>query len=403
MRVAPAGNRTTGILDLNLKVGRMVSVRTRVLMGLGRSWPVRRWAMGKCAPWGVRVERVGDALELRKGTRSLRISAKHVFFAPEICQSFERFERVLPTREFEGSSVVDFAENPDALNLARQCLAFGAWIESKDGDVWLHKDKRAMILAQRHFIYVVDMAEKFELYFSPLVPEEREGLSVLDFSRPGIVQRYAKSGLEFEMASFPEEEEAIEEYFKWYRPKPGDLVYDMGAHCGVSTHALSRLVGMEGRVVCFEPDPGNFAILQRNIERHGLENVTALRAAISGQSGKLAFNAEGTIGSGLSSLLLRDSVGSTVMVDAMTIEEAFERFGTPAFCKIDIEGAELEAIGAAGGAIRRSGTHFALDTHHPQANGEMTSRKIEAMFREYGYEAASEANPLWTTWARPKS
>jgi len=58
------------------------------------------------------------------------------------------------------------------------------------------------------------------------------------------VQRYAKSGLEFEMASFPEEEDAIEEYFRWYRPKSGDLVFDMGAHCGVSTYWLSKLVGL---------------------------------------------------------------------------------------------------------------------------------------------------------------
>ena len=364
---------------------------------------MRRWAAGKCAPLGVRLLRVGDAIELQKGTRSLRIAPKHVFFAPEICGSFEQLERVLPAVKRDGVEVVDFAADPDALNLARQCLAFGAWIESHDGSVWLRKDTRVMILAQRHFIYVVDMAEKFDLYFSPLVPEVRDGLLVLDFSRPGIVQRYARSGLEFEMASFPEEEEAIEEYFKWYRPKSGDLVYDMGAHCGVSTYALSKLVGVEGRVVCFEPDPGNFAILKRNIERHGLGNVTALNAAIAGQSGRMAFNAEGTIGSGLSSLLLRESVGSTVMVDVMTIEEAFKQFGTPAFCKIDIEGAELEAIGAAGAVIRGSGTHFALDTHHPQANGEMTSGKIEAMFRGYGYEAASGANPLWTTWARPRA
>lgn len=381
----------------------MASVRTTVLAECGLSWPARRWAAGQCGKSGVVVRRVGNAIELQKGKRSLRIAPKHIFFAPEICRSFERFERVLPAVERDGLEVVDFASDPDALNLARQSLAFGAWIESRDGCVWLRKDTRVMMLARRHFIYVVDMAEKFDLYFSPLVPEEREGLLVLDFSRPGIVQRYAKSGLEFEMASFPEEEEAIEEYFKWYRPKAGDLVYDMGAHCGVSTYALSKLVGAEGKVICFEPDPGNFAILQRNIERHGLENVTALHAAIGGQSGRMAFNAEGTIGSGLSSLLLRESVGSTVMVDVMTIGESFERFGTPAFCKIDIEGAELEAIGKAEGAIRGSKTHFALDTHHPQANGEMTSKAIEAMFQRYGYEAASEANPLWTTWARPRS
>jgi FkbM family methyltransferase len=175
----------------------------------------------------------------------------------------------------------------------------------------------------------------------------------------------------------------------------------MGAHCGVSTYYLAKLVGPQGRVVCFEPDPQNFAILQQNLARHGLENVTAVQAAIAGENGMLAFNSEGTIGSGLSSLLLRESVGNSVMVDAYTLAEVFARWGTPAFCKMDIEGAEIEAVSRSMDAVRGSGIHFALDTHHPQANGEMTSARMEELFRACGYEAASEANPLWTTWARP--
>jgi FkbM family methyltransferase len=258
-----------------------------------------------------------------------------------------------------------------------------------------------MILAAKHLVYAFDMARNFELYFSPLIPEKREDLLVLDYSRPGIVHRYAKSGVSFEMASFPEEEDAIEEYFRWYRPKAGDLVFDIGAHCGVSSYHLSKQVGPTGRVICFEPDPVNFAILQRNVERHGLTNVRALNLAIAGESGKLAFNSEGTIGSSLQSLLLRESVGSTVTVDAITLSEAFERFGTPAFCKIDIEGAETQAIASAGHAIQESGTFFAVDTHHPKKDGTMTSQEIEYLFRSFGYDATSEACPFWTTWARP--
>jgi FkbM family methyltransferase len=259
-----------------------------------------------------------------------------------------------------------------------------------------------MVLGLRHLIYAGKMAESFKIYFSPLVPQEREGLQVLDYSQPGNLQRYAKSGLEFEMASFPEEEEAIEEYFRWYRPKAGDTVFDIGAHCGVSTYHLSKLVGSEGRVISFEPDPVNFEILMRNIRRHELDNVVAENAAIAGEAGKLAFNSEGTIGSSLASLLQRGSVGSMVMVDAITLADAFERWGVPAFCKIDIEGAEVDVLSKSGEVLRRHRTNFALDSNHPKANGEMTDKDVEAFFRDYGYETASEANPLLTTWARPQ-
>jgi hypothetical protein len=48
------------------------------------------------------------------------------------------------------------------------------------------------------------------------------------------------------------------------------------------------------------------------------------------------------------------------------------------------------------------GTNFALDTNHPKKDGKMTNVEVEVLFRDYGYEVTSEANPLLTTWARPK-
>jgi FkbM family methyltransferase len=177
----------------------------------------------------------------------------------------------------------------------------------------------------------------------------------------------------------------------------------MGAHCGVSTYRLSKLVGVEGKVISFEPDPLNYSILKRNIERHGLKNVVAVNIAVAGKTGDLPFNCEGTIGSSLASLMLRECVGSTVMVEAITLNDAFERWGAPAFCKIDIEGAEIDALAAAQDALSRHATYLAIDTNHPQADGSMTDRKVEAILQSYGYDAISEAKPLMTTWARPKT
>ena len=258
-----------------------------------------------------------------------------------------------------------------------------------------------MLLQPRHFPYIADMAEKFDLYFSPVEPTERDGLLVVNYSRPGILQTYRNSGLQFEMASFPEEEEAIEEYFRWYRPKPGDTVFDMGAHCGISTCTLARLVGPQGRVVAFEPDPLNYSLLLRNLERHGHTNVTPLNIAVARESGTARFNCEGTIGSGLVSLLERDSVGTAIDVQTVTLAEAFARWGRPSFCKIDIEGAELEVLASAKEVLRAQPTPMALDTNH-YVNGVLTSAAVERMLKSYGYDTASECNPLATTWARPR-
>jgi FkbM family methyltransferase len=352
---------------------------------------------------GIRVRRNGDVVELCKQNHVIRVLPRNVRQATEICREFERYRRVLPITRQNEIEVSDFSANPDALIWEQMCLKWGVTIESRDSEIWLRKDTRVMILSPRHLVYSVSMAERFELYFDPLVPREQDGLMILDYSRPGTVQRYAKSGLEFEMASFPEEEEAIEEYFRWYRPKSGDLVFDLGAHCGVSTYRLSKLVGVEGKVIAFEPDPLNYGILKRNIERHGLENVVAVNIAVAGETGELPFNSEGTIGSSLASLMLRNSVGSTVMVEAVSLNDAFERWGAPAFCKIDIEGAEIDMLAAAQDALRRHATNLAIDTNHPQGDGTMTDRKVETILQSFGYDAVSEAKPLMTTWARPKT
>lgn len=366
---------------------------------LGLAW---WWVAQSGKKCNVHVQKKGRFVELRKENHVIRLLNRQVRRAPGIFERFELYRHVLPIVRRNDIEITDFCETPDAALWEEMCLKLGVTIESRDGAVRLRKDKRVMILASRHFVYCVTMAERFDLYFDPLVPVERDGLLVLDYSRPGIVQRYAHSGLEFEMASFPEEEEAIEEYFRWYRPQPGDLVFDMGAHCGVSTYKLSKLVGTEGKVISFEPDPLNYSILLRNIERHRLDNVVAVNLAVAGKKGKLPFNCEGTIGSSLTSLMLRESVGSTVVVEAVTMNDAFERWGPPAFCKIDIEGAEIEVLAAAQEALSRNATHLAIDTNHPQADGQMTDQQVESILQTYGYEVLSEAKPLMTTWARSK-
>ena len=94
--------------------------------------------------------------------------------------------------------------------------------------------------------YAHDLVEHFDSYYRVVVPD---GDGVIDYSAPRL-HRYVNSGLEFHLPSLPEEEEATESYFRWYTPKPGDLVIDSGAHAGVSTYALSQAVGPRGPGSC---------------------------------------------------------------------------------------------------------------------------------------------------------
>ena len=291
------------------------------------------------------------------------------------------------------------SKNPLMFAFAKQeCQRVGVRLMDVGEYLSISKDHREMRLAQQHFVFAFTFARDFDKFFSPLVPIELDGKQVIDFSRTGVLQTYASSGLQFEMASFPEEEEAISDYFKWYVPQSGDTVFDIGAHCGVSTYHFAKLVGPTGRVIAFEPDPTNFNLLLRNVERHSLANVIPIQVAIAGSREPVAFSCEGTIGSGILRYLGRPPMGAITMVDAITLRDAFERWGPPQFCKIDIEGAELEVIGSSLDLLMEHPSQFVLDTSH-MVGRNMTYGRIEAMFRASGYQVESSNEGIKTTWA----
>jgi FkbM family methyltransferase len=274
-----------------------------------------------------------------------------------------------------------------------ELLAYPAYMALRNGN-------REMRLAPHHFAYCVDMSSRFDIYYSIVEPHEADGYQVVDYSSPRL-QRYRESGMEFELASFPEEQEVIDDYFRWYTPGAGDIVFDIGAHCGVSSYEFSRRVGPDGQVFALEPDPINFALLQRNIQRHSLTNVTALQLALSDSNGTASFNAEGTIGSGLVHVFDRPTTGTCIEVETVTLEELCSRCGIPTFCKIDIEGAEIEVLRQAGSLLSRTPMHLVLDTHH-FVRGRQTTAETEHLLQQAGYGSFSSAESgTTTTWARP--
>jgi FkbM family methyltransferase len=255
-------------------------------------------------------------------------------------------------------------------------------------------------IASRHFPYAIDMARYFDHYFSQVVSHSEEGFAVVDYSQPRA-HRYSKSGLEFEFSSLAEEIDVIEEYFRWYRPQPGDTVFDIGAYCGASAHYLSSLVGQSGKVYAFEPDPLNFSLLQRNIARHRLTNVIPVQIALAGTNGETEFFSEGALGSTIAEFSRRAPAGTRVRIETMTFADACTHFGVPSYAKVDIEGAEIALFTSAAEFLCSYGIHFAIDTNH-YCDGALTAKPVEAIFQRLGYHSeSSDRSGFMTTWASP--
>lgn len=123
--------------------------------------------------------------------------------------------------------------------------------------------------------------------------------------------------------------------------KPGDTFVDAGANVGYYTIIGSRLVGAKGKVYAFEPEPKNFALLEKNVRLDRLTNVVLEQKALSNRQGVIQlFIADQNKGDhriyqpeGES----RPSVG----VEAVRLDEYFKgRTEGIDVLKMDVQGAE---------------------------------------------------------------
>jgi FkbM family methyltransferase len=170
--------------------------------------------------------------------------------------------------------------------------------------------------------------------------------------------------------------------------KPGMVVLDIGAHVGYYARRCARLVGDEGRVVCFEPHPRTFKMLTNNVSRYG--NVLAAQVAVADQEGTaelydyLMMSASGSLhydealrdlqkahtsDGDVAPRLARDLpvekfTVRTTPVDNLLAEQGIERVDV---IKMDIEGAEIIALRGMRKTIQNADRLHLIMEYNPQA------------------------------------
>lgn len=186
--------------------------------------------------------------------------------------------------------------------------------------------------------------------------------------------------------------------------RPGDLVFDVGAHVGDRSVAF---LSLGARVVALEPQPGPASVLERVLQ--GRADATLLRKAAGPTAGtaRLAVSSThptvstlahdwrariGEANTGFRDVTWDDEVE----VEVTTLDQLIEGYGPPAFIKIDVEGFEAEVLAGLSSAVPALSVEFVAGTL------DVTTRCVDLLGTLGSYEyiafSGEAREPLWPDW-----
>ncbi len=174
-------------------------------------------------------------------------------------------------------------------------------------------------------------------------------------------------------------------YQHFYKVKTNDVVLDAGANCGHLTLFFSKLVGKNGMVYAFEPDKFNIERIAQNrqLNKDLADNIKIEELLLWNENKLVDFNEAGTVGS--SAVWIPDAdkcvQKEAVRIDDWVLKNNIQKLD---FIKMDIEGAEIEALDGCVQTIAKLRPHFAIASYHI-VDGEATYIKVEEFFKRINY------------------
>jgi len=186
----------------------------------------------------------------------------------------------------------------------------------------------------------------------------------------------------------------VKGYELYYNLKAGDVVVDAGAYPGDYAVFAARKVGPTGKIIAFEPDAKNRKILKKNLEKENLNNFIIIPKGLWNKNTILKFKSS----DGLHTTAVLDSGDEEISVTRLDDELKNLGIKKVDLLKMDIEGAEIEAVQGALETIKNNNLNVAIASYHI-INGETTSHYLENFLSKLGYQVKSDFPKHLTTYA----
>jgi FkbM family methyltransferase len=143
-------------------------------------------------------------------------------------------------------------------------------------------------------------------------------------------------------------------------------------------------------VFALEPDPLNRLVLETNTSKMGLtDRVTILPYAVGNQSGLVSFASTGAVTS-----QIVEKGSEAISVECRRLDDISWPL-TPTYIKMDIEGAEPQAIAGASALIRQHHPILAVCTYHRSEHLWQIPNLIQSIAPEYNLFLRRYAEECW--------
>lgn len=160
--------------------------------------------------------------------------------------------------------------------------------------------------------------------------------------------------------------------------RPVHVVYDVGAHLGMTTLTLAGSIGRGATIFAFEPLPDNVARLEMLRSANSRINLTIVSAALAEKTGTAQFKKSQAAAMGILADIAADDgamavraendLVQTLTLDAFVFDDAQP---APDFIKIDVEGAEGLVVAGGLRTLERHHPILLIELHGPKHAGEV--------------------------------
>ena len=166
-------------------------------------------------------------------------------------------------------------------------------------------------------------------------------------------------------------------------PQPGDLIVDCGAYIGDTAREFLERLGGQASIHALEPFPANFAKLEALAASWPPGTVVPMKLAAGAAKGTATLTAPGEEASMYPHLGTAGSGGMTVSLERL--DDLFA--GMPVdYVKMDIEGAEMDALRGGAALIARDTPTMVIASYHRPDDLWRIPRLVESIephFRLY--------------------